>query len=547
VRRGIAPVGVQNLLDAIERITPDRLRGVALVLGWLEGPAVERAMTRLLGQPTLRAKVVESLVRYGERVVALLVDQLRAQDLDTRQAAVIALGRIGDTKATAPLVDVLLGDPALTIVAAGALARIGDGAAFPALLGLIGHRDSAVRQAVIGALNSIGHPDMPGAIVGLLDDPDPQVRESAVKIAGYFGYAGCVDALLARCRDEDEQVRRAAVEHLPFVDDPRVVATLAQALTTDAPTVRAAVARALSRIELADAVPLLLSALEDVDAWVRYFATTSLGQHGAGDALPAVIERLHEDSAGQVRLAAAGAIGRIGGPRAVQLLAPLINVDNLDLARAAIRALGAIGDPSAWPPLREALRADDHARRLEAVHAVASRAGADAADALQWAAAVDGHIEVSRAAIEALAHLAAGSTDERLPAVRALVALTSDATRREFAIAALSGLPPALIDQVAAGLSSPSWDVRCAVVQALARMKQPAASQWLKTALDDRSAAVRAAAVKELRHLGTRGVDRKLLDLARTDPDDSVRQAAFTAVSHQSTAAQMPDDRTEAQ
>ena len=79
-RRMISPAGAQNLLDAVDRVGSDRLRGIARVLGWLNGPAAQRALTRMLGQRTVRAQVVEALVRYGAGVVDLLIDQLRAED-----------------------------------------------------------------------------------------------------------------------------------------------------------------------------------------------------------------------------------------------------------------------------------------------------------------------------------------------------------------------------------------------------------------------------------------------------------------------------------
>ena len=91
VRRTISPTGTQNLLDAVRGAGDDPLRSVAKVLGWLDGPAVDRALTRLLGQPAVRAKVVEYLVRHGERVVDLLIEQLASDDLEVRQAAVVGL------------------------------------------------------------------------------------------------------------------------------------------------------------------------------------------------------------------------------------------------------------------------------------------------------------------------------------------------------------------------------------------------------------------------------------------------------------------------
>jgi HEAT repeat protein len=144
VRRHIKPAGTQNVLDAVQQVNAERLAGLTRVLGWLQGEAVQRALTRLLGQDTVRSQVVEALVRNGAGVVIPLIEQLRAEDLDTRQAAAVALGRIGDRRATAPLV-AALDDPELTMVAAGALARIGDGAAFEALVTRLGDSDAAIR------------------------------------------------------------------------------------------------------------------------------------------------------------------------------------------------------------------------------------------------------------------------------------------------------------------------------------------------------------------------------------------------------------------
>ena len=216
----------------MQRVGSDRLPGLAKVLGWLEGEAVQRALTRLLGHEAVRSQVVEALVRHGAGVVALLIEQLRAEDLETRQAAAVALGRIGDRRATPALVDALR-DPELAVPAAGALARIGDRDAFEGLLALLGEPDPAIRQSVIAALNSIGHPDMAARIAPLLGDPDPLVRESALRIAGYFGYPECLERVLHCCRDPNEAVRRAAVESLAFFDDPRVVPTLVDALEHD--------------------------------------------------------------------------------------------------------------------------------------------------------------------------------------------------------------------------------------------------------------------------------------------------------------------------
>jgi len=66
-------------------------------------------------------------------------------------------------------------------------------------------------------------------------------------------------------------------------------------------------------------------------------------------------------------------------------------------------------------------------------------------------------------------------------------------------------------------------------------MKHPEASRAVETALEDAAPAVRATAVAELRRLGSRNAVKKLLTLARTDPDIEVRHAAVMAVTRQPT------------
>lgn len=533
-RRSMTASGMQHVLDAVQRVSGERLRGLARVLGWLDGPAVRRALTRLLGQPAVRAQVVEALVRYGARVVDLLVEQLNAEDLDSRQAAAVALGRIGDRSATPALI-AALHDRELALTAAGALARIAPPDAFDPLLALIGDPDTAVRQAAIAALNSIGDARMPARIRVLLSDPSPLVRESAVKIAGYFGYRDCIEPVLARCHDESEAVRRATVDHLPFFDDPRVPAAMTALLEGDTPKVRAGAAAALGRLDEGAVLPALMRALGDRDPWVRYFALRSLGGSRNAEVAPAVLDRLEHDEAGQVRLAAIEVLGELDAPGLVAVLGPLTSAADADVARAAIRALGRCHDPLAGSILERLARGRDAWRRIEALGAVAARGASGSAALLQWVAAADDSDEVAVAAIDALKRSAAsGSGDAAPDAIRALVQLLAEPSRHESVVSALAGLAPRHVPDVAAGLRHPSVDVRRGTVAALGRMKHPDASRALEAALDDAESSVRAAAITELRRLGSRGAVRRLLGMARTDPDAEVRHAAILAVTHSS-------------
>ena len=336
--RETSPTGIQNLLDALE--SPDKadLRSLALVLGWVKDAGVDRALTRLMGRVDLRGEVIEALVRHGSTTLDLLMAQLSAEDLEVRRSAAVALGRIGDSRATSALVNTL-DDESLTIDAVMALGQIGDPNAVDGLLKLIGSEDASLRQAAVSAVNSVMPPSMSERIIPLLHDLDPNVRESAVKIAGYFGYPDAAGALVELSRDENERVRCAAIEHLPFVEDERALDVLAHALKDETPNVRAAAARALANMDAPQAVARLIEGLSDEEVWVRYFSARALGRRrdeGSVEALQKVIET---DEFNHVRIAALDSLGQIGGPRVAEIVAGLVNDDDPDVAHAAQAAL----------------------------------------------------------------------------------------------------------------------------------------------------------------------------------------------------------------
>ena len=521
----ISRAGVQNLLDAIDQARGETLRSLALILGWLEGDAVERAMVRLLGQPTARKEVIEALVRYGERVTQLLVEQLHAEETETCKAAVIALGRIGDADAVPALVQVLNNNDELAIIAAGALGKIGDRRAFDELLKFIGHKNASVRLAVIAAINSLGHPEMPGLAMKLLRDSNPLIRESAVKIAGYFGYPECTELLLERCRDEDENVRRAAIEHIPYFEDDRVLPILVDAIEHGSSLVRAAAANAFAQVERDSALPHLLKALNDADSWVRYFAVRAIGRHKYAESVGALTRLANTDAASHVRIAAIDTLGMFNEAGVIPVLLSFIDNPDIDLARAALKSLGQIKHSDALPPLLKALRSPDVARRLEAVRSLGLRDEAEVVTALRRTAEEDSDAAVSQTAIEALANLA---TPE---AITSLIELVANPSCQENSIQALSQVDEKNLELLSKGMSHPQANVRYALVQVFERMKHPRASEHLITALDDEDAAIRLTAINALVQLGNRSVDRKLLSMMQTDSDASVRRAAHKALS----------------
>jgi len=521
----------KNLLFPTDYLTTKpaptgELKPIVLLLGRMFNPEAAMALIHLLGEQTVRSSVIEALVRYGKQVTQLLIEHLQADDLEVRRAAVMALGRIGDPGAVLALTQLLTVDPELMVVTANALAQIGDRRAFDTLLSLIGHPDAAVRLAVIAALNSLGHPDMLNHMIDLLQDKDPKVRESAVKIAGYFAFNECVTLLLERCHDPDEDVRRAAIELIPYLENAPVLPTIIAALEQETPKVRAAAARALGQMDSSLAYPYLLNAMKDRDAWVRYYAARAIGWNGYTEAADVLAVSAQADSAIVVRIATVEALGRIGGTKAVSILAPIVkdlDAPN-DLVRAALTALGKIGHPNSLPPLLATLRSQDAFRRIHAARALGKRGGTGVEAMLQDLAATETEGKVVIAAIEALADLA---TPE---AIAALLELTANPIHNEACILALANLGEEQVEAIGRGLSHFNLEVRCATVDVLTRLRCPRASFLLITALDNQSQPVRLAAVHGLEHLGNRDAERKFAVMAYTDPDSIVRRAAQKAI-----------------
>lgn len=532
VRHAITQQGISNLLNAVPLASTEELRSLVLVLSWLEGPQIEQTLVQLLDNQTVRRIVAQALINYGESCIPLLIEQLSAENIETRIAAAEAIGEIGSTQAVPALIQILQSEEALVVIAATeALAKIGDKSAFEALIKQLSHPHVAVRQAAIAALDSLAHPEMPSLLVKLLNDPNPYVRESAVKIAGYFAFEECVNLLLECCRDHDERVRRVALEQIPYLDDNRVLSILASALESQTPLERATAARAFAQIDKAIAYPYLKKALTDSDPWVRYYAVRSLGMQANSEALEDLIQLLASEPATQVQVAIVEALGKIGGEKAIATLIPLLETSqNEDLINSTLAALGIINHPNALPPLLNQLRSPDSKRRIETLRALSKRSEEAAIQAIQWIAATDQDTKVVQTAIEALAHL----SNEK--AIAALIELTADPKLTTACILALAQTHQTAsniripieeqIQWIGCGLHHPNTRVRCAIVDVLTRLKHPRASELLISALDDADASVRLQSIRALGYLGNRYAEPKIAVLERTDPDPAVRRAA---------------------
>ena len=485
-RPQITAVGYQNLLDALDAPGQEKLRSLARVIGWLDHPGVDRALTRLMGRAELRDEIVAALVQHGSTSLDLLVTQLAADDFEVRRSAVVALGRIGDVRAASALVNTLA-DKSLAVDAAYSLAQIADPQAVDGLISLLGNKDASIRHAAVSAINSLGVASVAQRIITLLGDPDPNIRESAVRIAGYFGFPEATHLLIELCDDSDERVRCAAIEHLAYVEDEQATAVLVRTINQGTAKARAAAVRALSNLDAPNVARYLTAGLSDEDMWVRYFSARGLGRRGSQEAI-AVLERVIAiEKFHHVRIAALDSLGQIGGKHASGIVAKLLGDEDTDLALAAVSALGKIEDAAVLAPLRESLRSSRPEIRAGACDALGTRREAATWEDLLRVATTDLNDKVADKAILGLKQI---GTEESIGALVALL----ESNRREYAANALADVSDDHIENVARGLSHHSALVRRATVEVLARIKRPRASEVIRRALADTDPLVRQAA-----------------------------------------------------
>lgn len=198
--------------------------------------------------------------------------------------------------------------------------------------------------------------DRLGHVLGLADHEEPAIRALAVRWAGELlpaadmvGQCALADLLLRFSQDGTKEVQRAAVLTLGKVQDSRAFERLLVLLREGPPTVRAAAARSLAqhaRGQSAEAkarqrvvVPALRNALKDTAVEVVVEAAEDLGSLGLPDAGP-VLANLLEHPSASVRQAAAQALERMAD---VSLLDGLLQALDDPVVMVRFRLVGALG------------------------------------------------------------------------------------------------------------------------------------------------------------------------------------------------------------
>jgi HEAT repeat protein/beta-lactamase regulating signal transducer with metallopeptidase domain len=243
-------------------------------------------------------------------VVRALIERLKDEDTDVREAAASALGRIADPMAIPALVTAL-GDPQPKVqeAALDALSQFERGVpeepvrrmlasgnadtreraidilmnmrakgSLAAITELVSDPDADVRQSAIQAIREMGSPSNAGTIMPALTDRDADVREAAVQSLSELGGTIPDAALDKLLQDSDADVRQATVQ---YIGERRVTTRTAQLirlLNDTSGDVRESAAEALTQVRTPESHAALRQALTNADADVRRIAVEYFGQ-----------------------------------------------------------------------------------------------------------------------------------------------------------------------------------------------------------------------------------------------------------------------------
>jgi HEAT repeat protein len=496
--------------QAIATLDPADDQELALLLGGL-GDASWR----------VRLAAVERIVNASDasRALPRLLETLDGgPSASSRNAAAMALGRLGSISVPGLLERLDSPTPETRTAAAEVLGEIQDRRAAPALIARLVDPDPNVRNTCAEALGKIGGPEAGPALLAALPQADTSLRVAALDAMARLQVVPPVSMLSELAHDR--QLRRAAYRLLGWSQEPAAFELLVRGLGE---TSRAAREGALAAIgqqrtrhvrhalePLARMVRSLgehiahigescLAALGAEDPMVAAGALTVLGWLGDPHYAPAMA-RVAEDEA--LRPIVAEAFQAMGPGVGATLKGTLGDLSP-GARTAVLAALARLGDASILPGLVEAAQSPEEAVRSAAIDAMGRlgdlRALPSLMDLLD-----NPDPEPATAAAAALVHIAGRSAEGRA-AVLAVGRRRGAAPTPPPALYRVLGQVGDPDDSVVirAAFSAGRPSVRIAAARSLAAMGERGAFSGpppleLTEALDDRVPQVRAEAAKAL-------------------------------------------------
>ncbi|MHC4314879.1 MAG: HEAT repeat domain-containing protein, partial [Planctomycetota bacterium] len=216
---------VKPLIKALKDKNYEVRARASYALGEIKDPRAVDVLCKALGdeKPEVRVRAAMALRNIGyKRAVVPLIEALKDPDWEVVIRTAEALGIIGYTQAVEPLISVLtdeLKSPRKINIVRDYVRESTDDLPWAGT-------DMTVTLPVIAALGRLGNERATQPLLTALKDKRFQIRREAAQALGNIRAKAAVEALIAALKNEESSVRSSAAHALGQIKDPRAIEAL---------------------------------------------------------------------------------------------------------------------------------------------------------------------------------------------------------------------------------------------------------------------------------------------------------------------------------
>ncbi|MER3455385.1 MAG: hypothetical protein C4304_00510 [candidate division GAL15 bacterium] len=246
VQQAVDPGAVEGLVRVLSRRERGLQNAASQALVRIGAPAV-RPLLETFKDRNLRRRVHNQVLRIIEDIRGRAVEPLLAALEDdsqyVRAYAVALLGKLGDERATEPLVRLFLTDPRLQETVVNTLPRLEERGVLETPSA---DRDVHLPREVAAAFRKLAStPEAIQALQSAISSGNPKVRKFALRALFEVQGPAAKETLLSLLRDEDAEIQRLAIRLLGKLHDRSVIEPLLSLLRGANPQLEEAVWNAI--------------------------------------------------------------------------------------------------------------------------------------------------------------------------------------------------------------------------------------------------------------------------------------------------------------
>lgn len=357
--------GLISLLEEEEKLRPHIIQ--ALILN--ETFDADVLSSRLLHVNQKNMAIAAVLARKDDKTVApFLVEVLRSSNTELQLKAMELLKIVPDTSSITPLI-------ALTeqrrnrnrcLRAIATLGYIQNTKSMQHLIQLLQDRDPDIRKAAVTALANYQKPTVVSSLIAMFDDEERQVANQSMVVLTEFGDMA-VDSLIKALHDRETSTVWRAMVILGELGAERAVEHIIPLLNHTNSFTSWRAREILGQFKTDKVFQEMVQGLNDPEMTEK--AAAVLGHLGDARSVQPLLQTYKEETALRAKTAIIRALGRLGDPRATELLLDILNSDQIVLQSEAARALGSIGDSRALSALDKSYQTDDFTLKMSILEA----------------------------------------------------------------------------------------------------------------------------------------------------------------------------------